>query len=517
MIKIGGILTVKGVDTSKPAEYIDEQSSPNTQNMTVNRSVLRKRVGLTALGATMSESVMGGITFRKAATNYTIRVGIAKIHQWNSGTDTWDNVTGADFTATNNDPVDIATPLLSGARILAITNYIDNIRKHTGTGNTTDLGGSPPKCKFLIAYKTYLVLGYVNDGTSRPMRVQWSDTGDPETWSGGNTGATDLNEEGDDITGINVYDNYVCVHKQSAIYLGYLVSTSSIFKFDRKSTGVGTICNNSIQNLPIGVQAFAATDGIRLFNGISAPLINSPILDDWREGLNPEYQHRIWSIVVPELDEYWVGVPIGSEVTGDTVFKYNYKTGVVYKDTRTSIMSAWNYQMSSAETWDEDSESWDSDTTRWDDVVNLKLFKNVVLGDINGLTLERDSTTKDDNGVAVDAFQDTKDYTAASLTGKNDYMGHLVRWGVAGLKASMEIWAKGNGVTVAYSIDSGKTWTDIETISLDAEYPADDSPIRIFFDFISTKARFRFRNNTTEENFSLKQYFINASLRELRG
>ena len=517
MAKVGGILTVKGIDTSKPAEYIDEQSSPNTQNMTVNRSILRKRTGLTVLGATMSESVMRGVTFRRAATNHNVRIGISKIHHWNTGTLVWDDITGTDLTASNNNPVDIATPLLSGSRIIAFTNYINNIRKYTGTGNTTDLGGTPPKAKFIISYKGYLLLAYIDDGTVRPMRVQWSDTGDPETWSGGNAGAKDLNEEGDDITGLNVFGDYVCIHKENAIYVGYLVSTSSIFKFDRKSTGVGTLCNNSIQNLPVGVQAFAARDGIRLFNGISAPLIKSPILDDWREGLNPEYQHRIWSIIVPELAEYWVGVPIGSQVTGDTVFKYNYRTGIVYKDTRTNIMSAWNYQVDTSDTWDGDDEPWDSDTTAWDEVTLLKLFKNVLLGDINGLTLERNANIKNDNLAAVDAFYETIDFTAAKLSGNNQFLGFLVRWGVANIKCSMEIWAKGDSVTIAYSIDGGATWTDITTLSLDSDYPADDNPLRIYFDFVSSKARFRFRNNTLGEGFSLKQYFINATLRELRG
>jgi len=453
--KTGSILSVAGMDVSRPAEYISERNTPNCQNMMVNRSILRKRYGLTLVGdqiAGTSKEIMAGRQFTREGINYVVRIGLDKIEEWNDVTEVWDDITGSDLTGTTSDTIDTATPLISGLRILTFTNNVDNIRKYTGTGNTADLGGSPPKCKYMIEYGSYLVLANVTSGNAYGMRVQWCDTGDPEDWSTGNAGSQDLIEDGKDITGLGGFGNYIAVHKESCIYLGYLVSTSSIFKFDRKNTGAGTICHATIQSLPTGEQAFLATDGIRVFNGISAPLIESPITDELREGVNPEYVHKCWSIVVPELDEYWVGVPIGSQTTGDTVYKYNYITKTVHKDTRSNITAAWKYTQVTQLSWDDITTAWDAYTGRWDDTTLAKLFPLVMLADNTGYTYKRDVGVNDDNSVAVDAFWESKDFTS-------EEQGRFCQW------VGMELWAKGSAVTVDYSTDSGATWTNITSLT----------------------------------------------------
>ena len=202
--------------------------------------------------------------------------------------------------------------MLSTKRTLCITNGIDNIRKWTGSGNTSDLGGSPPVAKFIEEYKTYLVCANITGGTDISQRVQWSDTADPETWGSGNAGAKDLTEDGEDITGLKVFGDYLTVHKENSIHLGYLVNTTAIFKFDRKNTGSGTVANGSIVSLPTNEQIYLASDGLRIFNGISAPLIESPINDEIRDSLNHQYRHKASAVLVKERDEVWIGVPPGS-------------------------------------------------------------------------------------------------------------------------------------------------------------------------------------------------------------
>jgi hypothetical protein len=88
---------------------------------------------------------------------------------------------------------------------------------------------------------------------------------------------------------MSIFGTYLCIHKKTCIYIGTLVSSSKIFQFDRRVTQAGTIANDTIVNLPSGQQVFLAEDGIRLFNGVTAPLIESPINDEIRDGLNKEY------------------------------------------------------------------------------------------------------------------------------------------------------------------------------------------------------------------------------------
>jgi hypothetical protein len=150
--------------------------------------------------------------------------------------------------------------------------------------------------------------------------------------------------------------------------------------------------------------------------------------------------------------------------------------------------------------------SWDESTQRWDDKSLSSLFKLVILGDSAGLTYKGDNTVADDNDVAVDAYWETKDY-------QSDELGRLCQW------VGMDLWAKGNDVVVSYSIDSGQTWKAISngTVSLDAEYPTDDDPDELWFDTVSSKIRFRFRNSTAGSTFFLKQFTIKYRNREMRG
>jgi hypothetical protein len=504
---LGGIMPVGGIDSSMPAEFIKEVHTPNTKNMTVSRNVLAKRFGTAQLGATLSERILAYKELYLSGSYNTIRVGLTKVQKLNYTNGTWSDIydTGQLLTSDATHRVDSTIPLLSGAKIIVFTNYIDTVKKWTGTGFYADLGGAgdsaPPKAKFCLAYGPYLLLAYISDGDVYPSRVQWCDTGNIEEWDDtiGNTGAIDLLEDGEDITGLSLYGSYVAVHKKSGIYLGYLVDTLDVFRFERKNTGAGAICFSTIQNLPNGDQIFLGKDGMHLFNGVSAPLIEASVNDELRESINAEYLHKSWSSLDYEKDEYWVGLPIGSQTEPETVYKYNYRTGTVHKDVRSGITAAGTYSLSTQKTWDDMTMAWDQMSGAWDDVTILALYQNIILGDKNGIS---SSLTGSNNDIAVpiDALWESKDFVKPNMC----------RW------TQIELWAKGNTVNCEYSIDAGQTWVLVENFSLSVDYPSDDSPIMGYFDVVSTKIRFRFSNNIADETFSLKQFIIGYIEREQR-
>lgn len=502
------ILPVLGLNTSAPGEYIDPREAPTCQNIEINRSVIQKRLGGNALGTSLGERVMAGRELQIGSLGFTLRVGLTATELLDKITNTWSSVNHAVWTGTAADRFDFAFPILSGEKIMTITNGIDAIRKYTGVGNTAALGGSPPLAKYQVAYKTYLMLANITTGGNDfPWRVQWSDTGDPENWSTGNAGSQELIEDGLDITGLGLFGDYVTVHKESAIYVGYLVATSAVFRFDRKNTGVGAVSHDTIRSLPTGEQIFLARDGIHIFNGITAPLIPSPIMDEIRESLNPANAYKACSVVLREKDEYWCAMPIGSQTDPETVYKYNYRTGRVWKDVRPNLTAMWVYEKTDQTTWDQEVGTWDSDTTRWDDVIYLDLNPVVLTGDSSGNVIRREAVYND-NGTAIDARWESKDYTAQDL-GDNE-LGRIVDW------TAIQVWAKGNTVDLEYSINGGDTWTAIGTITLDSDYPGDDAPDYGWFDVASSRIRFRFSNDTAGETFTLKQFVVEGQLREGR-
>lgn len=507
-IKQGSLLLTQGLDLSKPAEYIGAQSSPNVQNFSIDRSILSKRYGVALRGEALSDEIMSGREITIEGVKYNLRISLKKVSRWNAGTSAWVDITGTDLTGTATDLISTAVPLLSGSQTLVIANGIDALRKWVGTGNTADLGGTPPIPKFVQEYKTYLVCANIAGGVDIDQRVQWSDTADPETWSGGNSGAVDLTEDGEPITGLNVFGDYVAVHKKTCIYLGYLVASSAIFRFDRKTTEIGTVANGSIVNLPTGEQMFLGYDGLHIFNGVSAPLIPSPVNDEIRDGLNKAYAYKSWGVLVQEEDEVWIGIPIGDQTRGETVYKYNYRTGTCYKDTRTAVNCAWRASSSAGLTWDdfEDSVTWDDVSERWDSGQLGALAGDIHFGTTAGTVLVQDIGVNGDNGVAIDCIWESKDF-------ENEEKGRMCRW------SEIHCYAKGSGtLDVDYSIDSGVTWNACagSPLALSTYFPADDAPQVVYLDVVSSKLRVRFRNNTTTDVVDIKQFYVGYLNRELR-
>jgi hypothetical protein len=509
--KLNVPLPAKGLVVDRPAEYVDSRSAVNTKNMEFNRSIIRKRSGTIALGTTLGERVQRYFELQVGSSTRLFRVGLSKVEVLNKATLGWSSVATAPLTGAVTDQVSYAFPLLAGAKITVYTNGKDVIKKCSISGSDAALGGSPPLARHAIAYGPYLVLAYITDGgNTYYSRVQWCDTGDPETWSGTgtNAGSQDLIDDPEDITGLGVFGNALTVHKSTSIYVGQLVTTADVFRFDRKATGVGAVSGATIQNIPSGEQIFLATDGIHLFNGVTAPLIDSPVQDELREEMNPAYLYKSQAIFVRELDEYWVCVPVGSETEPSTIYKYNWRSKQVYKDYRSDLCAMGLFLNTVESLWDDRVLSWDSATDTWNSASNSSLTPIVVLGTSAGLPTRRSVAAVDDLSTAVESVWDTKDFTAEDL-GSPD-MDRIVRW------KGLEVWAKGNSVTISYSLDGGASWIPAGSLTLGSEYPPDDAPLNVYFDAVCSRIRFRFSNGTTASGFTLKKYQIEATLREAR-
>lgn len=508
-IKLNIPLPSKGLVVDRPAEYVDERSSYNIRNMEFNRNIIRKRSGSSILGASLGERVMRIFELQVGSQTRLIRVGTTKTEDLTKATSVWNDISSAPLTGTLDDAVSVAYPLLSAEKIAVFTNGIDPIRKVSIIGNDAVLGGSPPFARFARAFGPYLVLAYITDGgNTYYSRIQWSDTDGCEVWSGGNAGSVNLLEDPDDITGLGVFGNFLTVHKATSIYLGQLVTTSDVFRFDRKSTGVGCVAEATIQNIPSGEQIFLGRDGIHLFNGITAPLIDSPVQDELRETLNPGAVHRSNSVFVEELDEYWLAVPIGSDPDPSTIYKYNWRTRQVYRDDRPNCTAMSLYLNTTAVTWDSAVGTWDSQTKRWDSNDALALNKVVLFGNSDGGTHRRESGSASDGSDVIDALWETKSFTATDF-GIPD-IDRMMRW------KGLEIWALGSTVTVSYSIDNGDSWIIAKTLTLASYYPTDSVPLNVHFDVVSSSIRFRFTNSESDESFTIKKYQIEATPREAR-
>jgi len=498
-------LPILGIDVSASGEFIAARATTFSQNVRIKRSNITKRSGTSMLGASLGERVQYLTELDNGTTRHFMRIGLTKFEELNKATLAWTSKAGAVLTGTISDQISVAFPLLSGTRILAYTNGKDAIRKYTGTGTDDNLGGTPPLAKYLIYYGGYLLLLNVTDGgNAYPWRTQWSDTGDPEQWATGNAGSNDLLEDSGEITGAGYFGQYFTVHKDNAIYVGYLSNTSAVFRFERKETGAGTIAHKTILTLPTGEQIFLARDGFRIFNGITAPLIDSPIVDELRDTINPANAYKSWGEVVRDLDEAWIAVPIGSDTEPSTIYKFNYVTRQIHKDLRLNVTACSEYLNTDDKTWDDMTHSWDSDTTVWNSSDLLSLSPAVIFGFSTGVMTRQNSSSSDVSD-SIDAQWDSKDFTALDI---DTAEGTPMEW------QEFQLWGKGTGTVEGfYSTDGGVTWVSFATLTLSSEYPSDFSPQVGYFHVISSRIRIRIKNNVLAETFSIKQFKLWAVAR----
>lgn len=500
-------LPVLGFDTSKPGEYIAARGTTGGQNIRVRRSIIEKRPGVEALGDPLGERVQALLELDDGANTHFVRIGTSKVEVLNKSTLIWSSIASAPLTGDETNQISSAFPVLAGRRILTFTNEEDVIRKYTGSGNDAALGGSPPRAKFMIFFGGYLVLVNITDGGNHfGWRVQWPDTGDPETWGSGNAGSQELLEDSLDATGVGYFGQYFTIHKETSIYIGYLTNDTSIFRFERRDTGAGTVAHKTIITLPTGEQFFLARDGFRLFNGNTAPLVESPINQDIRDYLNPEHAYKSWAKIVRELDEVWCGVPIGSDTEPSTIYKFNYVTRQMHVDKRSNVTAVGEYLNTTGQTtWDELTTTWDGWVGPWDDIQLRSLNPVVCFGDSDGITT-RQIVGSSDNGEAIEAIWDSKGFTSDDL-GYDP--GMLVEW------QGSHIWARGSGSLEVYtSIDGGSSWVLAESIVLSSDYPADTNPQMVYYDRLSAQCKIRLRHIGNAQTFQLKQFAMIGVPRE---
>lgn len=459
------------------------------------------------MGDALGERILGYGELERDNIKYLVRVGPTKAQVWTGSA--WSNIHNTLLTGDDLTTVSFAYPEISGSKVLVYSNYEDAIRKYTGTGNDAALGGSPPKAKHLLNYRGYLLLANINDaGSAYRSRVQWPDAGDPENWSTGDAGSTNLLEDDLEITAMGLFGDYAAVHKERSIYLGYLTGNDDVFRFDRKETGAGAISQATIVNLPTGEQMFLSREGLRLFNGNTAPGIESSVNEELADSMVVEFLYRSWGILVRELNEAWFGIPVFGREEPDTIYKYNYKTGTIFKDSLTDDITTGSlFTKTADDTIDGDPDPIDSDPSDIDSTIDLALHKRVIfaVGE-TGISVER-TDSANFNGVAIDSLGETKDFTAADF-GYDDAEGSLMEW------QGVSVVAKGTALTLEYSTNEGASFTPISTKTLTSAFPSDSSPVVFYFRTVGSKCRFRLSNNSLNGSFELRQFRPIAVLRE---
>lgn len=368
--------------------------------------------------------------------------------------------------------------------VLVFTNGRDVIKKWTGSGNIASLAGSPPKAKRITTFQNHVMLGWVDpfEVTPRPQRIQWSDLGLHETWSGGEAGSLDLVDEPYGILEIMPLRDSMIAYKEDAGYLVDYTGFPFTMQTRRLFTGTGPIAARIV--VPVrDAHYFVAHDRMVYKVTLSGP---EPVGQAVRFGILDELNHarrgRSFGYLNDAENEINFVIPRSGSDFPDLAYIYEY---LEQKWGRRDLGSASNgataastlgaKQLSSL-TWDEVASSWDAQTITWDSFASAAGANIPLHGDRNGFVYKHTAGEVNANGVAIDWEIDSRMHDLQEPTKKKRLQRiHLTYESAAGTTLSVYVLtteAPGVAPTVNGPFDivldgSGDQWVDI---NLTAKY-----------------------------------------------
>jgi hypothetical protein len=501
-LKKAVIMPIAGHDYSKPSPFILAEAGFPV-NMRAYKGEMKKSPGKVKHGSTAiaGGQVMGlGVLELATVAKYLVRASKTKIQGYNAVSGEWASI-GTDFSGGDDDFVSFANDSSNG--LLIITNYVNLIRKWTGAGNTEVLAGDPPRARLVEYLAPYVVLGYVDDGiAANPWKIQWGDTDDPETWTGGNTGALLLASDPSVLKRLKLLGNGIAAYKENALAMIRKVGTSDIFDLETVCVGVGLAAQRAVVSDESGFHYFMGSNNFyRWAGGIPDP-IGTSISEEIFNRLDRGKIGRSFAIHVKQYSEIWFFVIISGNEWPTEVWKYNYKTGFWYMDQCNLLTDAIAWQRTVAQTWNEDTGSgsddgtWDQALDTWDAGNVTDSGSEIILGRSDGYTLKLDDAISEDDGSAIEARFDTKDYIGGEIDVKVRFL-------------ELDITAKGPGsMSVAYSIDFGDTWVTIPYSSTQVYYDLTDlyQTFKTYLDVVAEHIRFRIQERTLGKTIYLRSF-----------
>ena len=213
--------------------------------------------------------------------------------------------------------------------LLILTNGTDNVKKYDGT-TFADLGGSPPKGKFLKLFNNYLFLA---GNSTDPSRLYYSNKNNPEVWTSGDH--IDINpDDGDQISGLAALFDQLVIFKRNSIYT-LSGDSPSIFKVSQITSDVGCLAQNSIQNITDDSSGpdslyFYGERGVYAFRGTGVDYISEKIEDLISSGpdsptpLNLTRLSKAASCHNRKRNQHWIALTPSGGSNNTIIFVYDY-------------------------------------------------------------------------------------------------------------------------------------------------------------------------------------------------
>lgn len=205
--------------------------------------------------------------------------------------------------------------------LMLATNGVDPMQKFDPASPSamTDLDASAPTARFIAVVRSFVVAGFADDD---PLRVAWSDNGDPAEWTAG-TGEAGFQilASGGDITGV-VGGEYGLIFQENRIVRMSYTADDAIWQFDEIATDVGCIAPWSLASYG-RLTFFLSNRGFMACDGVSVEAIGAEKVDrTFLSAMDRGYLESMSAAVDPRNSLLIVAVPSSSPAT--QVYLYQF-------------------------------------------------------------------------------------------------------------------------------------------------------------------------------------------------
>ena len=362
------------------------------------------------------------------------------------------------------------------------TNGIDPVRKWPGTGNTADIGGTPPDTARLVKnFEDFLFLGDVTvTGTRFPSRIRYSDDWDA-TWDSAdeiNLVETHLGIKAWDTIGRTLY-----VYKGDGIVAIRFIGGPARFSQHRVPFALGIQAPMSLVNIPQLGHIFLASDFNLYLNANGAVnKLPSNLRETLHTTMSPGWAQFAVGAAIPEDDLYVLFFSAGGS-WADKKLLFNYRSGEwsLHSYPNHRIIRAAGVRLTGGDTWATDGQLWSADSTTWiDEVTSISHSLITAMDDRRVYRM--------DTGVLDDTF--VVDRT---------YFSDWQKFGYNGVKTlnGVDLWFKrASGAKVAISVarDYLDDFAQRRIYPLDGDRP-DEGDVLIqhrFMPIMGNKFNFKF-------------------------
>lgn len=308
---------------------LQNPGATEVKNVLPALSGYRNIKSLSAVSAAATNDILGMFAGKDDQGNHALYVGDSgKLYKFNGADSTLtDKSKSGGYSTASTDRWRFAQ---FGETLLA-TNFTDVMQTATvaQAGVFADLGGSPPKAKFLTVVRDQVVTGYTNDSDGiKPYRLRWSGINDHTSWTPG-TSLSDYQDTLDvgDCTGI-VGGEYIVALFEKAIFRGTFVGAPLVFNFQRVTSALGCAVPGSVISAGSGRVFFLSDDGFYMLRGNQLVNIGSEKVNRYFLG---RFQSAQSHKMVAEIDALhqnvvWAYPSINStDGSNDELLIYNYE------------------------------------------------------------------------------------------------------------------------------------------------------------------------------------------------